>query len=146
MVKAIVDPAEHACYCVFMHAEQSIVTLLWIGRALHDLAAAKAATLQMPDVNVIDAIDVSAALDWLSTQPREPELIVLTQSRPGEVSCEAVDRLRSAAPLSRLVGLLGSWCEGEVRSGHPWPAVERVYWHQWPAWLVREMRQLASPT
>ena len=29
------------------------------------------------------------------------------------------------------MGLLGSWCEGEVRTGRPWPAAIRTYWHQW---------------
>lgn len=61
------------------------------------------------------------AVDW----------IVVLQSFPGEISGSAVDRLRRQAPLARVVGLLGSWCEGEMRSGEPWPAAIRVYWHQW---------------
>lgn len=59
------------------------------------------------------------------------DLIVVLQSFPGEIARNAVDRLRRQAPLARVVGLLGSWCEGEMRSGEPWPAAIRVYWHQW---------------
>ena len=47
--------------------------------------------------------------------------------------------LHRRAPLARLVALLGSWCEGEVRSGHPWPGVTRIYAHQWQARLPREL-------
>jgi hypothetical protein len=46
--------------------------------------------------------------------------------------------------LARIVGLLGSWCEGEMRSGRPWPAAVRTYWHQWPARADRELRRLAA--
>lgn len=68
----------------------------------------------------------------LAAVEHQPDLIVLVQARPGEISCAQVDALRRAAPLARLVGLLGAWCEGELRSGNPWPGVLRVYWHTWP--------------
>jgi hypothetical protein len=50
-----------------------------------------------------------------------------------------VDRLRTAAPLARLIVLLGSWCEGEPRSGRPLPGVVRVYWHEASARFRREL-------
>jgi hypothetical protein len=59
-----------------------------------------------------------------------PDFIVLVHSRPGEMTAAEVERLHAAAPLSRIVGLLGSWCDGESRTGKPWPGVARVYWHQ----------------
>src|SRR5262249_36532440 len=37
-----------------------------------------------------------------------------------------------------------SWCEGESRSGHPWPAVRRIYWHQGVEWFERELSTLAA--
>jgi hypothetical protein len=43
------------------------------------------------------------------------------------------------SPLARVVTVLGSWCEGEMRSGQPWPGVARVYWHQAAARLEREL-------
>jgi hypothetical protein len=72
-----------------------------------------------------------------------PDVIVVAQARPGEFSHQAVDRLRRLAPLARIVGLMGSWCEGEMRSGSPWPASARVYWHQWPARCGGELGHLA---
>lgn len=82
-------------------------------------------------VHTTCAADLDQAAALIDSGLRAPELIVLAQSRPGEFSAAAVDRLRMAAPLARLVALLGSWCEGEMRTGHPLPGAIRVYWHQW---------------
>ncbi|MCL6505042.1 MAG: hypothetical protein K6T86_20390 [Pirellulales bacterium] len=68
----------------------------------------------------------------LAQAERQPDVIVLVQSRPGEIAQQQVDALRRAAPLARFVGLLGPWCEGELRTGRAWPGVLRVYWHAWP--------------
>src|SRR2546427_7236671 len=55
-----------------------------------------------------------------------PIAMVLVQSRPGQISRGSVERLHAAAPLARLVALVGTWCDGELRSGRPWPGVVRV--------------------
>lgn len=70
----------------------------------------------------------------------EPDLVLLVASRPGRFSAAEVERLHRRAPLARLIALLGGWCEGEVRSGHPWPGVSRIYAHQWQARLPRELQ------
>jgi CheY-like chemotaxis protein len=57
--------------------------------------------------------------------------VVIAQSRPGQVTQADVDRLGCHVPLAQFTALLGSACEGEPRSGRPWPGVTRVYWHQW---------------
>ncbi len=75
------------------------------------------------------AEDIGAALSEL--QNAAPTLIVIAQSRPGLLPGEDLERLHQAAPLARLAVLLGSWCEGETRTGQPLPGVIRVYWHQW---------------
>ncbi len=69
----------------------------------------------------------------------EPDVIVIIQARPGQFSSIDVERLHRRAPLARLVGLLGTWCEGETRSGHPWPGVPRIYAHQWETRLPAEL-------
>ncbi len=90
------------------------------------------------------AADVETARAALAQRRTTPEVIVVTQSFPGQFSHGAIDRLRRAAPLARIVGLMGSWCEGEMRSGRPWPATARLYWHQWPARCRRQFRCLAK--
>jgi CheY-like chemotaxis protein len=77
--------------------------------------------------------------DAKDSRPRDPDLILLVASRPGRFSTAEVESLHRRAPLARLVALLGSWCEGELRSGHPWPGVTRIYAHQWQARLPREL-------
>jgi hypothetical protein len=80
---------------------------------------------------------ISAA--QLACRDDPPHLIVIGQLRPGEFTSEEVERLHREAPLARLVALLGSWCEGETRTGTPWPGVTRLYWHQLTARAVQEL-------
>jgi hypothetical protein len=77
-----------------------------------------------PMANLKDAAAV------LEKGPVAPHGIVLAQACPGQFSAQAINRLREIAPLARLIVILGSWCEGEPRSGHPVPGVTRIYWHQ----------------
>ncbi|MEX2170172.1 MAG: hypothetical protein WD851_12745 [Pirellulales bacterium] len=77
--------------------------------------------------------DGDYAQAWLEAN-RSVDWIVLVQSRPGELPRDIVDRLRPYAGEARFVSLLGSWCEGELRTGQPWPDVARRYWYAFPSW------------
>lgn len=85
---------------------------------------------------------VEAALGHLTAGGVAPDFLVIAQTRPGEFSTEQIERLRRRAPLARVVGLLGSWCEGETRTGRPWPAAIRVYWYHWPPRCARNVGRL----
>lgn len=91
---------------------------------------------------VIPAADADAAAALLADEEIAVDVIVVAQAYPGQFSGEALDRLGRQAPLARVVVLLGSWCEGEVRSGRPIPGAIRVYWHQWPARCAQELGRL----
>jgi hypothetical protein len=82
--------------------------------------------------------DVSTGAELIEEGRFEPLLIVLAQRWPGEFSERQSDRLRRVAPLARISELLGSWCEGQTRTGDPHPATLRYYWHQWIARLAPE--------
>ena len=88
--------------------------------------------------------DVPSALDLVSRGNVVPDVVVVAQAYPGQFSPDAIDQLRRAAPLARVVGLLGSWCEGETRTGWPWPAAIRVYWHQWRPQCEQELSRIAA--
>jgi len=87
---------------------------------------------------VVEAADIDAACTALADGEQAFDLIVLATAYPGQFPAEAIERLRRLAPLGRVVALLGSWCEGEMRSGHPCPGAIRVYWHQWAPRIGRE--------
>jgi hypothetical protein len=93
--------------------------------------------------NLLRAGGMAHAAAIVEEQPCPPELIVLAHAFPLQYSHAEIDRLRRLAPLSRIVALLGSWCEGETRSGSPAPGVIRVYWHQWAERSGRELARLA---
>ena len=84
------------------------------------------------------AIDADDALTRVKKQRLRPELIVIAQSHPGQFTQASVERLYRSVPLARLVTVLGGWCESETRSGHPWPGVLRMYWHQFPTRVDRD--------
>ncbi|MGD0900705.1 MAG: hypothetical protein ABR915_22970 [Thermoguttaceae bacterium] len=87
----------------------------------------------------------AAAADAVLADPQwAPDLIVIAQAYPGQFSQAAVDGLRRRAPLARMVALLGSWCEGEMRTGRPWPGVIRLYWHESFARCCRQLRRLVE--
>lgn len=84
---------------------------------------------------------IDAALDRLAASEAACDWLVVLQAWPGQWSHAQLDRLQRAAPLARVILVLGSWCEGETRSGRPWPAAQRVYWHQAAARLSEQIRR-----
>jgi hypothetical protein len=68
-----------------------------------------------------------------------PEVVIIAQARPGQVSQREVDALKRRYPLAGIVTIVGSWCEGETRTGRPWPGVKRFYWYEFPAWWRQQL-------
>lgn len=77
------------------------------------------------DLSVFHTVDQA-----LRSGSPQPAAIILGQSRRGEFSPGDQERLLRFAPLAETVVVLGSWCEGETRSGSPATGWQRVYWHQ----------------
>ena len=86
--------------------------------------------------------EAESAASALNEADVAADVIVVAQAFPGEFSHAAIDRLRRLAPLARVLGLLGSWCEGEMRTGKPWPGAIRIYWHQWPPRCDQELGRM----
>jgi hypothetical protein len=96
-------------------------------------------------VGEVDHPDFRDVIELLRTESRlitsaetPPELIVVAHSRPDVICAEQLHLLRRAAPISGIVALLGSWCEGETRTGRPWPGVGRLYWYEFATWWRRQ--------
>ena len=67
----------------------------------------------------------------LNLSHESADLVVVAQSRRDQYSNDAIEKIQAQFGATPIVAVLGSWCEGELRSGKPWPGVHRVYWHQW---------------
>ncbi|MEZ6094525.1 MAG: hypothetical protein R3C03_09860 [Pirellulaceae bacterium] len=67
----------------------------------------------------------------LENLPQDFDLVIVAQSRRGSVQQNEIDRLKKLTDGQTIVNLLGSWCEGQERSGHPLNDVVPIYWHQW---------------
>lgn len=79
-----------------------------------------------------------------SIPPADYDVIVLAQSRRDQFSQTLVDSLRAKMPHVPVVALLGSWCEGQNRSGEPLLGVNDVHWHQWRNRFELFSKQLQS--
>jgi hypothetical protein len=66
--------------------------------------------------------------------PLPPELVLLAQARPGVSNQSQLETLRKLAPLTRVVIVAGTWCEGELRTGQPPAGVVRLYWYEFAPW------------
>lgn len=119
------------------------LTILLIAAEDRDELVAVRADLAESGV-LAEASDLRAAQRIVAESETLPDVIILAQSRPGQYAAADVHALRSMAPMARVVCLLGSWCEGETRTGAPLPGVIRVYWHQWPVRARRELALLAA--
>ncbi len=82
---------------------------------------------------------IDGAMQRIGGNPAGWQTVVFAQSRPGLFAARDIDRVGRALPLTHFVALLGSLCEGETRSGQPWPGVVRVYWHQWGVRCASEL-------
>jgi CheY-like chemotaxis protein len=121
----------------------SAISILFLGDANRPEFLDARACLERWGI-VAEFADADSAAAALAEGRISPNVIVVAQAFPGQFSHQAIDRLRRLAPLARVLGLMGSWCEGEMRSGSPWPATVRTYWHQWPARCNRQFRRLAT--
>jgi CheY-like chemotaxis protein len=126
-------------------------TVLVVGSS--DLAAGVDCVVAVDSLSsgaIVRRVDgMSAAVEYLSDgsslcdSPR-CDLIVLCESRRGQFSTEAIDGLRRLSPLARIWRLVGSWHEGEPRTGHPPAGCLSTYWHQWPARAERALEATAG--
>lgn len=115
-----------------------IVTVLLVGDSARP-EFAEAVGQMHAACRVVAFDDPADAICWCNQRETLPALAVIASARPGQWSDEAIERLRQRLPLTPFVALLGMWCEGEMRSGAPWPGVVRVYWHQWRQRFAREI-------
>ena len=113
------------------------INVLYIGKRDHP--EFRAATRWLAEHTALRSVSsMDAAKRHLTAQLVPTHVIVLAEVRPGQFQTGQIDHLRRLSPLARVFGLLGSWCEGELRSGLPWPGVNRLFWHQWPSRFARE--------
>ncbi len=85
-----------------------------------------------------------AAIDRIAAANDPPQLVLLAQSHPGADDQANVERLRQLAPLTRVIVVAGSWCEGELRTGRPLTGVVRIYWYELAAWWRAALERLAN--
>lgn len=72
------------------------------------------------------------------------DLVVIAQSRQGQFDQVLIDAVKAFAGATPVVMMLGSWCEGELRSDQPAEGVTRIFWHQWKGRFSTFMSHLAN--
>ncbi len=112
--------------------------ILFIGdTAHHEFREAIAWLREYCELTV--ASHITQACDHLAIVNDSIDSIVVAAARPGMISQHDINSLIRRSPLTPIVGLMGGWCEGEMRTGDPWRGVTRVYWHQFVPRMGEEL-------
>lgn len=69
------------------------------------------------------------------------DIVIACHSRPGMLPLSLIDEFEG----KEIISLVGSWCEGELRTGHPWPNVRRVFWYDFRRWWSQRFQETLSP-
>jgi len=115
--------------------------VLAVGDAAH-VEFAEVVNLLREQTQVVFCETVEDAAVSLWKSDFVPQWIVFLQTLPGEFRKEACQTFWTHYPLVRIVRVLGSWCEGEIRTGTPWPGTTRMYWHQAVVRITAELNAL----
>src|SRR5687767_9075254 len=86
----------------------------------------------------LDHLEFSEVQRWLAANAevvqiddqRPVNVGVIFQSRSGQIPQTAIEAVHARMPWATLVAVLGSWCEGETRTGTPLHGIERVFWYE----------------
>ena len=81
--------------------------------------------------NITTCATIAEALTEMPAVARRASLIVVVQTWPGQYSSKIVNELIGATLHTRLVCILGPWCESEGRSHDVWPDAFRC-----PSWMA----------
>lgn len=107
--------------------------LLWIGDNQHpEFHDAWSWANQTLDCQHRPSIDEAVAQPVASIQR-----VVLARSSRDPFIESTFNALLRQYPIAKFATLLGSLCEGELRTGTPWPICQRIYWHRWAEQGVR---------
>lgn len=102
-----------------------------------------AGDINHPDFrDMLDLLRGTANVTGIAAE--QPDVVLIAQGRPGTFSMREIEIIRRAAPLAGIVALAGTWCEGEPRTGRPWPGVQRLYWYEFPSWWQRQLTLWAA--
>ncbi len=83
-------------------------------------------------------------IDAAVKSDRQPEVIILLQSFPGEYSQSDCSVLTERFPLAAIILVYSCWGEGERRTGHPLVGVIRIAWYDFPFWFSAEYALFCS--
>ena len=126
-----------------MSANSKMPVVWLVGDVDHPEFGVATALMQATATLVRFADAAEVARDSIRSEAR-PDVIVWATSRPGINRARGVELLRGRAPLAGMVALLGSWCEGETRTGRPVSGVVRLFWYDFPNWWRRQIALLES--
>ncbi len=77
----------------------------------------------------------AAAVQMLQSQDAIFDLAIIAERWPGEHAKSVLEQIQRERPIMRMLAVCGSWCDGQKRSGTPWPGMLHTTWHRWlPHW------------
>ena len=73
----------------------------------------------------------------------EPDFVLVMKGFGGEFAEETVREIKRELPITPILTILGSWCEGEARTGVPLNGVHNVMWYDFLSMAPLEFQAAA---
>ena len=104
----------------------------------------EACRLLHADAGSQTTMKLPAAIEFICSGDTSTDLVVIAQSRPGEISASDVADLCRDTPQAGKLWLLGNWCEGEQWPHPNGPIPDRSYWYEFPGWWRRFLQRISA--
>lgn len=102
--------------------------VLFIGNPTHREFHATVEWLQ-ENTHLSIAENITSAIRQLRRDALADTILIASSYR-SQFTLQEIRDLQITSPLSHLCVVVGSWCEGETRSGNAWPGIDRLYVNQ----------------
>jgi hypothetical protein len=125
---------------------ESLGTLVWIGPTHTD----EVAEAFQYCVEHVPQLAIRRDIEHFLSFPAQHVSHVVVVRMDRRPAGQDAEKICTLAPRAACWMMLGSGCEGESRTGNPWPGFSHFYWHRWnqilPTWFHSQNAPIGRPT
>lgn len=109
-------------------SEPFLGTLMWIGPRRHPEMIDAYRDCESRAAQLAYRVDME---DACQRPAQNVASVIFARPERSRIAPERLEYLKQFYANAKFVCMLSSGCEGEMRTGDPWPGCQRIYWHRW---------------